>query len=92
LKLDELNYIVFDKFSEVDKFIVIFVLFILYIFLVVLNIPINTFVTMYSSALLGTIETIIYIFFASSIGVYFSLIVNRYFNNKIKFIKTILQK
>lgn len=75
-----------------DKFIVISCLFILYIFLVVLNIPITPFITIYSSALLGTIETIIYIFLTSSIGVYFSLIVNRYFNNKIKFIKNNLSK
>ena len=32
LKLDEFNYFISDKFSEVDKFIVISVLFILYIF------------------------------------------------------------
>lgn len=33
LKLDELNFIVFDYLSEVDKFIVMFRLFTLYIFL-----------------------------------------------------------
>ena len=92
LKLDEFNYFIENDFSNIKKIFTIIFLFILYICLVVLNLPVTPFVVMYSAALLGTIETIIYIFFASSIGVYFSLLVNRYFNKKVKFIRNQLSK
>lgn len=92
LNLNRLNYFIISEFSVMEKIISMIFLFILYIFIVVLNIPITPFVTMYSAALLGVIETIIYIFFASSIGVYFSLKVNRYFNNRIKFVQNKLRK
>ena len=92
LKLDEFNYFIENDFSNIEKIFTIIFLFILYICLVVLNLPVTPFVVMYSAALLGTIETIIYIFFASSIGVYFSLLVNRYFNKKVKFIRNQLSK
>ena len=92
LKLNEFNYFIENDFSTIKKIFTIIFLFILYIFLVIFNLPVTPFVVMYSAALLGTIETIIYIFFASSIGVYFSLLVNRYFNKKVKFIQNRLLK
>ena len=92
LKLNEFNYFIENDFSTIKKIFTIIFLFILYIFLVIFNLPVTPFVVMYSAALLGTIETIIYIFFASSIGVYFSLLVNRYFNKKVKFIQNKLSK
>ena len=92
LKLNEFNYFIENDFSTIKKIFTIIFLFILYIFLVIFNLPVTPFVVMYSAALLGTIETIIYIFFASSIGIYFSLLVNRYFNKKVKFIQNRLLK
>jgi uncharacterized membrane protein YdjX (TVP38/TMEM64 family) len=92
LKLDEFDYFIKNDFSTIEKILTISFLFILYICLAVLNLPVTPFVVMYSAALLGAIETIIYIFFASSIGVYFSLLVNRHFNRKIKFIQNKLSK
>ena len=92
LKLNEFNYFIENDFSTIKKIFTIIFLFILYIFLVIFNLPVTPFVVMYSAALLGTIETIIYIFFASSIGVYFSLLVKRYFNKKVKFIQNKLSK
>ncbi len=92
LKLDELNYLIINEFSVNEKIFTVTIIFILYILLIILNLPITPFVTMYSAAILGTLETILYIFFASLIGVYLSLRVNRYFNNKIGFIKKKLKK
>ena len=92
LKLDELNGLMMNEFSINEKILTIIFIFILYILLIVLNLPLTPFVTMYSAALLGALETIIYIFFASLIGVYLSLKVNRYFNNQLEFIKKKLKK
>ena len=92
LKLDEFDYFIASDFSPTKKILTIIFLFLFYICLVVLNLPVTPFVVMYSAALLGVIETIVYIFFASSIGVYFSLLVNRYFNRKVKFIRNKLSK
>ena len=92
LRLDEFDYFIENDFSTTEKIFTITCLFILYVCLAVLNLPVTPFVVMYSAALLGTIETIIYIFFASSIGVYFSLLVNRYFNRKVKIIRNTLSK
>jgi uncharacterized membrane protein YdjX (TVP38/TMEM64 family) len=92
LKLDEFDYFIISDFSPTRKILTIIFLFLFYICLVVLNLPVTPFVVMYSAALLGAIETIAYIFFASSIGVYFSLLVNRYYNRKVKFIHNKLSK
>ena len=86
LKLDEFKYLLNHEFTDTGKFVTVTFFFILYIFLIILNLPLTPFMTMYSAALLGVYEAVIYIFFASSIGAYFSLIVNRYFNRREKFI------
>lgn len=80
-----------ETFRE-KKLLIILYLFFIYVLLVIFNIPLTPFVTAYSGAILGIYETIAYVFFASSIGSYLSLIVNRYFNKKNKFIKNKLKK
>lgn len=74
------------------KILIIMYLFFIYLLLVIFNIPLTPFVTAYSGALLGVYETIAYVFFASSIGSYLSLIVNRYFNKRNNLIKKKLKK
>ena len=44
-----------------------------------LNLPLTPLITTYSGAFLGVYETIFYVFFASSLGSYLSLLINRYF-------------
>lgn len=91
LKIEE--YELFSNFETHlnKKILIISFLFFIYILLVIFNIPLTPFLTAYSGAILGVYETIVYVFFASSIGSYLSLIVNRYFINK-QFIKEKLAK
>ena len=95
--LNILNPGEYEFFSNLEilnekKLLTILYLFFIYILLVIFNIPLTPFVTAYSGAILGVYETIGYVFFASSIGSYLSLIVNRYFNKKNSFIKDRLSK
>ena len=92
LKLEELNYFITNEFSINEKLFTVIFICILYILFIVLNLPLTPFVTMYSATLLGALETIIYIYFASLMGVYLSLNVNRYFGNQFGLIKKKLKK
>ena len=92
LGLDNFDSFLSSEIFQESKLFVISCLFIIYIILVVFNLPLTPFITAYSGALLGVYETIIYVFFASSIGSYLSLIVNRFFNKKNKFIYNRLVK
>ena len=86
LKIEE--YELFSNFETHlnKKILIISFLFFIYILLVIFNIPLTPFLTAYSGAILGVYETIVYVFFASSIGSYLSLIVNRYFINNLIFL------
>ena len=92
LKLEQFNYLIADNFLIFEKVTLKTILFLLYVSVTILNLPITPFITMYSASLFGVSETIVYIFFASCIGAYLSLIVNRYFNKKVKFISNKLSK
>lgn len=92
LKLEQFNYLIADNFLIFEKVTLKTILFLLYVSVTILNLPITPFITMYSATLFGVSETIVYIFFASCIGAYLSLIVNRYFNKKVKFISNKLSK
>ena len=86
IDVNEYSFLFEDNFFNQNKTITIFILFAIYILLVVLNLPLTAFITTYSGAFLGVYETIFYVFFATSLGSYLSLIVNRYFfrrNQKI---------
>ena len=92
LKLEQFNYLIADNYLLFEKHTLKTILFLLYVSVTILNLPITPFITIYSSTLFGVSETIVYIFFASCIGAYLSLIVNRYFNKKVKFISNTLSK
>jgi len=86
------EYFIDNNFFEKKKFLIFFIFFFFYIFIIILNLPLTTFITIYSAGLVGVYETIIFVFFASSVGTYLCLIVNRHFNKKDQFIKDKLIK
>jgi uncharacterized membrane protein YdjX (TVP38/TMEM64 family) len=92
LDFDNYNFYLNSEIIKEKKLLTFSCLFIIYVILVIFNLPLTAFITAYSGALLGVYETIIYVFFASSFGCYLSLIVNRYFNKKNKFIYERLAK
>ena len=79
IDLNEYDELIIDNFFNQNKTITITILFLIYITVIILNLPLTALITTYSGALLGVYETIIYVFFASSLGSYLSLLVNRYF-------------
>lgn len=79
INLNEYDKLIINNFIDQNKTILILVLFSTYILIVILNLPLTPLITTYSGAFLGVYETIIYVFFASSIGAYLSLLINRYF-------------
>jgi uncharacterized membrane protein YdjX (TVP38/TMEM64 family) len=79
IDLNEYDELIIDNFFNQNKTITITILFLIYITVIILNLPLTALITTYSGALLGVYETIIYVFFASSLGCYLSLLVNRYF-------------
>ena len=79
IDLNEYDQLINNNFLNQNKTITILILFSIYVAVIMLNLPLTALITTYSGALLGVYETIIYVFFASSIGCYLSLLVNRYF-------------
>ena len=79
IDLNEYDQLINNNFLNQNKTITILILFSIYVAVIMLNLPLTALITTYSGALLGVYETIIYVFFASSIGCYISLLVNRYF-------------
>ena len=79
LDLNEYDKFISDNFFIQNKTITILILFLIYLIIVMLNLPLTPLITTYSGAFLGVYETIIYVFFASSLGSFLSLLINRYF-------------
>ena len=79
INLNEYDKFIINNFIDQNKTILILVLFLTYILIVILNLPLTPLITTYSGAFLGVYETIIYVFFASSLGAYLSLLINRHF-------------
>ena len=79
INFSDYDKFIVDNFLYQNKVILIIILFLIYITIVILNLPLTPLITTYSGAFLGVYETIIYVFFASSLGSYLSLLINRYF-------------
>ena len=79
LDLNEYDKFISDNFFIQNKTITILIHFLIYLIIVMLNLPLTPLITTYSGAFLGVYETIIYVFFASSLGSFLSLLINRYF-------------
>lgn len=79
INLSDYDKFIVDNFFYQNKVILTLILFSIYITIVIFNLPLTPLITTYSGAFLGVYETIIYVFFASSLGSYLSLLINRYF-------------
>ena len=79
LDLNEYDKFIIDNFLNQNKTITILILFLIYLIIVMLNLPLTPLITTYSGAFLGVYETIFYVFFASALGSFLSLLINRYF-------------
>ena len=79
INFNEYDELTSYNFFTQNKSIAISMLFLIYLIIVILNLPLTPLITTYSGAFLGVYETIIYVFFASSLGSFLSLLINRYF-------------